>query len=126
MHPFPQGPFGRRDTGRVHKIKNPDADLTHAFFDLATLFKRRVIMTGTPVANRPEDIWAQVWFLDQGAAWAIDFASFQREVALTNDLAHDEGAQQAYEARRSGLRQDSAYLSVRENKSSGGSSCSRR
>ncbi|MBT7928395.1 DEAD/DEAH box helicase family protein, partial [Candidatus Peregrinibacteria bacterium] len=46
------------------KIKNPDSTLTEVFFELATLFKKRIIMTGTPVANRPYDIWAQIWFLD--------------------------------------------------------------
>ena len=45
------------------KLKNPKAKLTQAFFDLSPLFKRKVIMTGTPVANRPYDIWAQIYFL---------------------------------------------------------------
>ena len=35
------------------KIKNPDTALTKAFFELAPGFTRRLIMTGTPVANRP-------------------------------------------------------------------------
>ena len=49
-----------RDVGVIldesTKIKNPDSKLTQAFFELAPLFKKRVIMTGTPVANKPEDI----------------------------------------------------------------------
>ena len=43
----------------AHKIKNPDSAIAKVFFDLAAGFKRRIIMTGTPVANRPYDIWAQ-------------------------------------------------------------------
>ena len=26
-------------------------------------------MTGTPVDNRPQDIWSQVFFLDSGKVW---------------------------------------------------------
>ena len=48
------------------KIKNPDSRLTQDFFSISSLFKIKVIMTGTPVANRPYDIWAQVYFLDLG------------------------------------------------------------
>ena len=46
------------------KIKNPESNLAQSFFELAPLFKIRTIMTGTPVANRPYDIWAQIYFLD--------------------------------------------------------------
>ena len=38
------------------KIKNPDSILASCFHSLADKFERRVIMTGTPVANRPYDI----------------------------------------------------------------------
>ncbi len=48
------------------KIKNPESKLTQDFLDLAPLFFRKVIMSGTPVANRPYDIWSQIFFLDLG------------------------------------------------------------
>src|ERR1039458_810972 len=73
----------------AHKIKNPDSALTKAFFRLAAGFKKRLIMTGTPVANRPFDLWAQIRFLDGGAALGTDFASFKRDLDLTNDLYDD-------------------------------------
>ena len=45
----------------VHKIKNPDeTEITKTFHKLRPGFVRRVIMTGTPVANRPYDIWAPI------------------------------------------------------------------
>src|SRR5260370_31713285 len=47
-----------------HKIKNPDSDLAKVFHRLSKGFARRVIMTGTPVANRPFVLWAQIYFLD--------------------------------------------------------------
>src|SRR5207245_1411297 len=37
------------------KIKNPDSALAHAMHDLSPGFSRRVIMTGTPIANRREN-----------------------------------------------------------------------
>ena len=43
------------------KIKNPESKLTQDFFKLSPFFKIRIIMTGTPVANRPYDLWAQVF-----------------------------------------------------------------
>ena len=71
------------------RLKNPSAALTRAFMDLAPSFQRRVIMTGTPVANRPEDLWAQIWFLDQGASLGSDFRHFKNTVNI-NALAFDE------------------------------------
>lgn len=59
------------------KIKNPGSKLTQAFFELAPLFKVKVIMTGTPVANRPYDIWAQVYFLDQGKSLGDNYTEFK-------------------------------------------------
>ena len=73
----------------AHKIKNPDSALTKVFFSLGSGFARRLIMTGTPVANRPYDLWAQIRFLDGGTALGSDFTEFKRDLDLTNDLASD-------------------------------------
>jgi SNF2 family DNA or RNA helicase len=73
----------------AHKLKNPDSTITKVFFSLAPGFKRRLIMTGTPVANRPYDLWAQIKFLDNGAALGNDFLEFKRNLDLTNDLAEN-------------------------------------
>lgn len=59
------------------KIKNPNSKLTQAFFRIANSFSRRIIMTGTPMANRPFDIWAQIYFLDFGDSLGDDFKSFK-------------------------------------------------
>ena len=64
------------------KIKNPDSKLTQAFFRVADAFKRRLILTGTPMANRPYDIWAQIFFLDQGAALGKDFSKFRSSLDI--------------------------------------------
>ena len=44
------------------RIKNPSSKAAAALHSLGPLLARRVIMTGTPVANRPYDIWSQVYF----------------------------------------------------------------
>ena len=73
------------------KLKNPDSDLTKAFLDLSSSFVRKVIMTGTPAANRPYDIWSQVFFLDGGESLGNDFITFKRETDLPRNRVIDDG-----------------------------------
>lgn len=73
------------------KLKNPDSDLTKAFLDLSSSFVRKVIMTGTPAANRPYDIWSQVFFLDGGESLGNDFTTFKRETDLPKNRVIDDG-----------------------------------
>lgn len=101
------------------KIKNPDAKLTQAFFEIAPLFKIRVIMTGTPVANRPYDIWAQVYFLDHGKSLGDNYDHFKSECDLSNDLEENECRRNAFENSVSAIFEKIKTFSVRETKSSG-------
>ena len=101
------------------KIKNPEADLTKVFFELSPLFTKRVIMTGTPVANRPYDLWAQVFFLDGGASLGADFQEFKRETDLTADLQHDPKAFEVYQHRLEGINKKISAFSIRETKDGG-------
>lgn len=100
------------------KIKNPDSDLTQAFFDLSPNFIKRIILTGTPVANRPYDIWSQIKFLDQGESLGGDFELFKKDFDLSNELAHDASAKLNFEEAISSIQDKIAKFSVRENKSS--------
>lgn len=61
-----------------HRIKTPTARVTLAVHALRTDAAKRFIMTGTPVANKPEDLWAQYFFLDDGASLGGNFEAFQR------------------------------------------------
>jgi SNF2 family DNA or RNA helicase len=38
---------------------------------------KRIIMSGTPVANKPEDLWAQLFFLDDGERLGPTFEAFK-------------------------------------------------
>jgi len=112
-----------RDVGVIldesAKIKNPNSDIAQAFFEVAPFLKRRIIMTGTPVANRPYDIWAQIFFLDQGASLGTNFTEFRGETNLENDLYDDVSRQVALESKLAPIFSRISSFSVRETKKSG-------
>ncbi|MGD1106088.1 MAG: DEAD/DEAH box helicase [Terracidiphilus sp.] len=66
-----------------HRIKTPEANVTRAVHSLRALAVRRYIMTGTPVANKPEDLWAQYFFLDDGATLGRTFDAFRSRFCTT-------------------------------------------
>lgn len=98
------------------KIKNPEASLTRTFHDMSSSFERRIIMTGTPAANRPYDIWAQVKFLDGGEALGDTFDSFK----LDMDLPTGHSAVADYGGRLSTIYRRLEEFTVRETKHTAG------
>ncbi len=101
------------------KIKNPETKLTKDFFELSKSFTRRIIMTGTPVANRPYDIWAQIFFLDAGKSLGEDFNTFKNDCDLSNELGYNEQRVSAFEKCVSSIFEKIRHFSVRETKDSG-------
>ena len=75
-----------------HKIKNPDAKITNAIFELKDLAKKRIIITGTPVANKPLDLWAQFYFLDNGKLLGESYKNFEKLYSV--DLKNDDLSEQ--------------------------------
>lgn len=61
-----------------HKIKNPNAKTTKATLDLKDLAKKRIIITGTPIANKPLDLWTQFYFLDNGNLLGNNYKKFEK------------------------------------------------
>jgi len=104
----------------AHKIKNPDTALTAALLALAPGFARRVIMTGTPVANRPFDIWAQIKFLDDGQSLGDDFASFRSDLDLSSELGNSLELRCLFEDKLADIYSRIESFSVRETKQSSG------
>lgn len=100
------------------KLKNPDAKLTKDFFELSDLFRIRTIMTGTPVANRPYDIWSQIYFLDKGKSLGEDFAEFKRHTDLSNKLGENCEARKLFESTVAGIFDKISSFTVRETKKS--------
>ncbi|WP_319526169.1 DEAD/DEAH box helicase [uncultured Desulfosarcina sp.] len=101
------------------KIKNPDSALTKVFLEIAPQFKKRVILTGTPIANRPYDMWAQIHFLDQGKSLGESFKRFKGNLDLSNKLHRDKCRRDDFENNLSHLFEKISPFSVRETKNSG-------
>lgn len=116
--------LGTRRVGVVldeaHKIKNPDSDVAQALHTLAPKFVRRAIMTGTPVANRPFDLWSQIYFLDQGQSLGASFKAFKQGLDLTNELWKSPTQQSVFEENIDSLFAKVRAFSVRETKASAG------
>lgn len=102
------------------KLKNPESRLTQDFFELSPLFKLKTIMTGTPVANRPYDVWAQVYFLDEGESLGKDFKEFKRNTDLRNDFNDNDEKRRDFEKAVSGIYDKISKFSIRETKASCG------
>lgn len=103
-----------------HKIKNPDSETAKAFHRLGPGFIRRVIMTGTPVANRPFDLWSQIFFLDAGKALGEDFESFEHTLNLSNDLWSNAKKREGFETALGDVFDKIRPFTVRETKQSAG------
>lgn len=101
------------------KIKNPNSLLAKSAFLLSPLFKKRVIMTGTPVANRPYDIWAQIYFLDKGNSLGTDFSDFKRNADLSNELFNDKTKRTKFESFINTIFPKISSFSIRQTKDSG-------
>jgi SNF2 family DNA or RNA helicase len=59
------------------RIKNPQSQTFDAIARLSKYPVRKYILSGTPVANKPVDIWAQFYFLDGGKTLGKDYKLFQ-------------------------------------------------
>ncbi len=104
----------------AHKIKNPAARVAVALHELSEFFVRRVIMTGTPIANRPFDLWSQIRFLDGGDALGRDFAAFKRDIDLSNDLGEDIDRAAIFASGVEAIFERIRTFSIRETKMSAG------
>ena len=97
------------------KIKNPESKLTKCLLKLSGGFHRKIIMTGTPVANRPQDIWSQVKFLDDGNAFGTDYYEFKDRVDIPPHKSSEE-----YGYVLSNIKERIRKFSIRETKLSAG------
>lgn len=102
------------------KIKNPEAKLTIDFHSIANCFARRIIMTGTPVANRPYDIWAQIKFLDDGESLGTSFGKFKNDVDLPKGSNKMSSYNFEYDEKLSNVFLKIKKFSVRETKKTAG------
>ena len=100
------------------RIKNPNSRAAVALHSLGPLLARRVIMTGTPVANRPYDIWSQVFFLDGGQSLGRSFPSFKAATDFRKELGDDSDATTAFAHQLSAVYEKTRHFVIRETKDS--------
>lgn len=67
-----------------HRIKTPTARVTRAVHALRNDAAKRFIMSGTPVANKPEDLWSQYFFLDDGTSLGLSFETFRNRFCTSS------------------------------------------
>ncbi len=99
-----------------HKIKNPDAKVSKAFHSVSEDFEKKVIMSGTPVANRPYDLWSQIKFLDEGESLGTSFNDFKEATDIDSTLSDEDG----YAERLAAIYEDIQDFTIRETKISAG------
>lgn len=100
------------------KIKNPETRLAKCFHSLSSDFERRVIMTGTPSANRPYDIWSQVKFLDEGDALGCRYDVFREGYDLPQRATKSEVSEYGHRLAR--IMEEIRGFSIRETKETAG------
>jgi len=61
-----------------HIIKNPTSKVAISLHYLSKFTIKRIIISGTPVANKPIDIWSQFYFLDNGKLLGNCFNDFKK------------------------------------------------
>lgn len=95
------------------KIKNPDAKITKAILSLKDLSTKKIIITGTPIANKPQDIWSQFYFLDGGQTMGSDFNKFRKKYNLK---LKGEASCEKFQERLLDLRNIIDHISIRRTK----------
>ena len=102
----------------AQRIKNPESAAAQTLHELATYFVRRVVMTGTPVANRPYDMWSLIYFLDQGKSLGKSFGAFKSATDLPGGTRADSDNRHAFEANLTDVFTNIRPFTVRETKAS--------
>ncbi len=99
-------------------IKNPQTKKAKSFHAIAPLLKRRIIMSGTPVDNRPYDIWSQIYFLDMGLSLGKNFKEFKERYDFSKDMSNSKILQELFEVDLKKLKDLISEFTLRETKDS--------
>ena len=102
----------------AQRIKNPESRVTKVLHTLAPNFIRRVIMTGTPVANRPYDLWSLIYFLDQGVSLAETYGDFKAQTDLPKSAEVNTEDTVRFEQALHTVNQRIESFTIRETKAS--------
>lgn len=61
------------------RIKDPETRTATSLFEIAPLAFKRIVVTGTPIANKPYDVWSLFYFLDQGKLLGESYKKFRSQ-----------------------------------------------
>ena len=95
------------------RIKNPSSKTAKAILSLRDLATKRIIITGTPIANKPEDIWSQFFFLDGGKLLGTDYYAFKKQFTVSLKGVEDLSP---FELSLGFLRKQISQVSIRRTK----------
>ena len=101
-------------------IKNPNSKISQSLHHLAKYTTKRLIMTGTPVANRPYDYWSQIYFLDFGERLGTNFDTFKEDYDIGKDLNENYSSQMIFKNALKELRNKISDCYIRETKKTAG------
>jgi SNF2 family DNA or RNA helicase len=73
------------------RISNPKTKQTKASMEIAGHSKYRVLLNGTPIANKPLDLWAQMYCLDFGDTLGKTFGGYRRAYFATIKMKNKSG-----------------------------------
>ena len=102
------------------QIKTPSSKITQSLHSIAVEAKRRIIMTGTPLSNRPYDIWSQIYVLDFGERLGTNFDDFKERYDLSNELSKDYSGRIVFENNLKLLSKKLQDCTIRETKKTAG------
>jgi len=71
-----------------HCMKSPSARRTRAIIRIGKLAASKMIMTGTPVANSPLDVFKQFEFLSPSILQERNYTTFKRRYAIMQSIDH--------------------------------------
>lgn len=75
-------PWGTVVADEAHKAKDPESKQTRALWAVGSTAERRLALTGTPVANEPQDFWTLLHFVDPNE-WPSRSAYMDRYCLMT-------------------------------------------
>jgi SNF2 family DNA or RNA helicase len=63
----------------MHRVADPETQVTKAAMELARHAEWRLGLTGTPIRNSVTDVWSQWYFIDLGLTFGANMVQFRRE-----------------------------------------------
>jgi SWI/SNF-related matrix-associated actin-dependent regulator 1 of chromatin subfamily A len=95
------------------KIKNPTSRITKAVLDISSMSKKKIIISGSALTNKPDDLWSQFYFLDGGKTLGANYNDFKRRFSVS---LKGKSSLEHYNRSLSELRETISNLSIRRTK----------